>query len=118
MCKIKKAIIAGLSLLLCVSVAHAFVFVDSFETSTCDAESHFALGIQPSFEIHVATDGNNDTGTGSKEMPYASLSRALQDAAPGASIIIHEGNYSGGIFASNIRGTAQAHGSRADLVGP
>jgi parallel beta-helix repeat protein len=76
---------------------HTEMFIATFET-----------GKQPAFEIHVATNGHDDTGDGSLANPYASLERAAQDAAPGAAIRIHAGTYAGGIYLEDLAGTAEA----------
>ena len=68
----------------------------------------FETGKQPTFEIHVATNGHDDTGDGSSANPYASLERAAQDAAPGAAIRIHTGTYAGGSYLEALAGTAEA----------
>lgn len=89
--------------------AAAALFLDGFEGERlCPVPTHFASAQTPAFEIHVATDGDNDTGTGSEANPYATLRRAIDDAAPGSAIIIHEGTYAGGNFVAGLRGTADA----------
>ncbi len=42
-------------------------------------------------------------GTG---QPYASLTQAISITVPGDSIIVHEGNYAGGLSIPNLQGTA------------
>jgi hypothetical protein len=62
--------------------------------------------------IWVATTGNNTTGTGEREYPYASIERAIQDMEAGDQIRILDGTYiptdsvvisglEGSIFAEN-----------------
>ena len=65
----------------------------------------FETGRQPAFEIHVAVDGQDDTGNGSPASPYASIERATQDAAPGAAIRLHAGTYAGGTYLEDLAGT-------------
>ena len=43
-------------------------------------------------EIHVAVSGSDETGTGAKDAPYATVS-AASFAEPGAVIVVHEGEY-------------------------
>ncbi len=42
---------------------------------------------------HVAEDGSDDTGTGSEANPFASISRALEEAGAGDEILVHAGTY-------------------------
>ena len=112
-----------LSSLLVILAVPAFgsaqdtLFVDGFEwgdigdwsTSRplrCDRVDAFGRGVSPTSEIHVATWGSNTTGNGSPGSPYATVSRAVQDAAPGAAVVVHEGTYSGGIYLSDLAGAA------------
>ncbi len=87
-----------------------YIFGNGFETavSECPAPVHFADGLVPTFSIHVATSGSNASGDGSPGNPYETLTRAAQDAAPGAAIVIHAGTYAGGMFIGNLRGSAAA----------
>jgi len=68
----------------------------------------FETSKQPLFEIHVAVDGQDDTGDGSIANPYASIERAAQDAIPGAAIRLHAGTYTGGIYLEDLIGTEAA----------
>ena len=68
----------------------------------------FETGKQPLFEIHVAVDGQDDTGDGSIANPYASIERAAQDAVPGAAIRLHAGTYAGGTYLEDLVGTEAA----------
>ena len=74
----------------------------------CDRIDAFGRGLQPTSEIHVATWGNDSTGNGSVVSPYATISRAAQDAGPGSAIEVHQGTYSGGIYLSGLAGTVAA----------
>lgn len=59
-------------------------------------------------ELHVATDGSDETGTGTRERPFATIGAALRQAAPGVRINVAAGVYGPiGSFA-NVRGTARA----------
>ena len=43
-------------------------------------------------EIHVAADGSDETGNGTTEAPYATITRAAAKT-PGSVIVVHGGNY-------------------------
>ena len=43
-------------------------------------------------EIHVAVNGSDESGNGTKSKPYASVAKAAQ-AAPGSLIVMHAGEY-------------------------
>ena len=43
-------------------------------------------------EIHVAVSGNDESGSGTQDAPYATVSKAAE-AAPGSVIFVHEGIY-------------------------
>ena len=43
-------------------------------------------------EVHVAADGSDASGNGSKESPYKTVSAAAK-ARPGSTVIVHEGDY-------------------------
>ncbi len=43
-------------------------------------------------EVHVAPDGNDETGDGTPETPFAGIGHAAE-AAPGGLILVHEGVY-------------------------
>ncbi len=68
----------------------------------------FAEGLSPTSEIHVATDGSNQSGDGTPGNPYATLQFAISQATPGSAVIIHEGTYAGGNFISGVAGTPSA----------
>lgn len=68
-------------------------------------------GLQPVREVHVVPSpaGNDSTGDGSSQRPYASLGRAVSGGvAPGTAIRLHPGTYAGGGSFSDIRGNASA----------
>jgi len=93
--------------------ADGFEWGDAGDWSTaepvrCDRLEAFGRGLAPTSGIHVATSGNNSTGNGSAGNPYATISRAVQDAVPGSAIVVHEGTYSGGVYLSDLEGTASA----------
>ena len=66
----------------------------------------FADGKTWSAEIHVATNGNNTSGDGSIDKPYATIQRATQDATPGSAVIVAPGTYAGGNYVSGLTGSA------------
>jgi len=43
-------------------------------------------------EVHVAADGNDESGKGTQSAPYATVSMAAK-ANPGSLIIVHGGEY-------------------------
>lgn len=43
-------------------------------------------------EVHVAVNGNDETGNGTEDAPYATVSTAAE-AAPASIIIVHQGSY-------------------------
>ncbi|MBQ9060659.1 MAG: right-handed parallel beta-helix repeat-containing protein [Firmicutes bacterium] len=43
-------------------------------------------------EVHVATDGSDDTGKGTPDAPYATITCAAA-ASPGSVILVHQGEY-------------------------
>jgi hypothetical protein len=68
----------------------------------------FETGKHPTSIIHVAVTGNDDTGVGTSDNPYASLQRAAQDVDPGEGIHLHAGVYPGGVYLADLEGTAAA----------
>ena len=68
----------------------------------------FETDKSPTRLIHVATDGNDDTGTGDAATPYATIGRALQSAVPGAAIRIHAGVYPERVNINDLSGTVNA----------
>lgn len=61
----------------------------------------------PLATLHVATNGNDTSGTGSAALPFRTLSRAAQAAVPGTEIRIHPGTHAGGTYLSDLHGTAE-----------
>lgn len=43
-------------------------------------------------EIHVAVNGNDDSGNGTQDAPYATVIAAAE-SAPGSTIVMHAGDY-------------------------
>ena len=58
-------------------------------------------------EIHVASYGNDESGKGTQDAPYATVCAAAE-AAPGSSIIIHEGDYGPVRLGPNCSGSENA----------
>ena len=81
---------------------------DASRPERCDRVDAFGRGLEPNAAIHVATWGSNTTGDGSPGNPYATISRAAQDAAPGSAIRVHEGTYPGGTYLADLAGAADA----------
>ncbi len=74
----------------------------------CNEIPTFADRLSPTTEIHVSKEGNDASGDGSSQKPYATISHAASKAGPGTAILIHEGSYNGGNYISNLRGTPSA----------
>jgi hypothetical protein len=80
----------------------------SVEPPPCGQISTFEDGLQPTAEIHVATNGSDQDGDGSAAAPYATIGHAADQAAPGSAVIVHTGTYAGGIYLAHLAGTADA----------
>ncbi len=52
---------------------------------------------KPPRTLHVGETGTDTTGEGSENKPWASVQKAVDAAAPGDTILIHKGNYSGSV---------------------
>lgn len=65
-------------------------------------------GLAPRREVHVATDGDDERGDGSRKRPFANLARAAKAAGPGTAIRLHPGEYPGGIWIQDLSGRADA----------
>ena len=74
----------------------------------CDRLDAFGRGLTPAGELHVAPGGSDTAGDGSPGAPFATIGRAAQLAAPGTAIRVHPGTYAGGIYLSDLAGTASA----------
>jgi hypothetical protein len=94
--------------LLLAALATVGTTAQTGELPTAPVVPTFETGKQPVFEIHVAIDGQDDTGDGSAASPYASIERAAQDAAPGAAIRVHAGTYPGETYLEGLSGTDAA----------
>lgn len=69
------------------------------------APGPFPWSAQPLVILHVATNGNNTTGTGSLAAPFRTIGRAAQSAAPGTEIRLHPGTHAGDTYLDLLRGT-------------
>ncbi len=67
-----------------------------------------------SAELWVSTSGSDTTGTGAPLSPFATISRALDDAVPGDTITVREGVYEEAVRVRNADITIQAE-SGADV---
>ena len=76
--------------------------------SACGDIVTFADGLTPTKEVHVATNGNDTTGDGSAGSPFATITRALVEVAPGTAIRVHAGTYAGGTYVNGIAGQSGA----------
>jgi len=65
----------------------------------------FADDKTPNCEIHVAASGNDVSGDGSEENPYATIDHAAKFAVPGCAVVVAPGVYPGGEFIANLAGT-------------
>jgi hypothetical protein len=68
----------------------------------------FETGKKPAQEIHVATTGNDSTGTGSEQKPYRTINRAVRLIQAGTAVRIHTGTYSERVNVEDHSGTADA----------
>jgi len=98
----KVRIITGLIL----SLAMAFAF------ASCGQEEESAdNNSQEAKTLHVATDGNDETGDGNEAAPFATVEGAIGSGiGPGSEIIVHEGTY------EPFSITAEASGTEAEPV--
>ena len=83
---------AGITIaLLAFMLAFGLTACGSPQTSTTSTDQG-TMGSATQDEVHVAADGSDSAGDGTKEAPYATVSRAAE-AAPGSAIIVHGGSY-------------------------
>jgi len=54
---------------------------------------HFTTAAIPPAEIHVDDDGSDTAGDGSEANPYSTITKALEVANDGDTIIVHDGTY-------------------------
>jgi hypothetical protein len=80
--------------------------VSQATAENCAVISTFADSKAPDRIRHVASDGSDSAGDGSSTRPFQTLARAAQNLSPGTAIYLHAGTYPGGLFLSDIRGTA------------
>jgi hypothetical protein len=74
----------------------------------CGATPTFEDGLEPTSEIHVATDGADAPGCGAADAPCATLEVAAAQAGPGTAIRLHEGDHAVDGFLSGLAGQADA----------
>jgi hypothetical protein len=58
--------------------------------------------------IHVSVDGDDRSGDGSLEKPFASIQRAARDARPGDHIRLGPGRYAGGTYVEGLQGSERS----------
>lgn len=76
--------------------------------AACGTVPSFHDGQSPSRIIRVAPGGDDGTGDGSAERPFATLRRAAREAAPGSAIRLAPGRYDGGTYLDDLAGAADA----------
>ena len=69
------------------------------------APGPFPFSAQPLASLHVATNGNDTSGTGAPAQPFRTLARAAQDAAPGTELILQPGLHTPGAFLYDLHGS-------------
>src|SRR5262249_49876175 len=74
----------------------------------CSMAGVFGDNQRPDHIRFVATDGSDTDGDGSAARPFRSIAHAARNLTPGTAIYVHAGTYRGGVFLSDIRGTAAA----------
>jgi hypothetical protein len=111
---------AGALFLLALPLAgQGIVFGDDFEWGDtgewswvepprCDRIDTFDRGLKPVAELHVAMWGDDNSGNGTEGNPYATIDRAVDEAVPGTAVRVHSGTYDGGVYLSDVAGTAVA----------
>jgi hypothetical protein len=79
--------------------------VDGGVDPGCGLPPAIDVGVDWMRTLHVATDGDDAGGDGSEANPFASIGRALGDAAPGTRVLVHAGSY-GPFSARGLAGEA------------
>jgi hypothetical protein len=74
--------------------------------SACALPAAIDEGVVWENTLHVAMDGADETGAGTEASPFASIDRALGNAAPGTRVLVHAGTY-GPFSAEALAGEAQ-----------
>ena len=59
-------------------------------------------------QIHVSVNGDDKTGDGSKETPYATIATAVRKIVPGTEVIVHAGEYEPFEMGAAASGTSNA----------
>jgi hypothetical protein len=106
-------------LLATAAAAQESIFSDGFEWGDtadwatthpvrCDRLDTFDRDLEPSTTLHVATWGSDTAGDGSVGSPFATISRAVEDATPGTAVRVHEGTYGGGVYLADVAGAPSA----------
>lgn len=94
-------IFISLALLLscCICAACGEVSEDMSASTSADATAK---------EIHVSIEGSDESGDGSIEKPFATPARAAEEIEPGATVIIHNGEYDPFRLGKEASGTKDA----------
>lgn len=79
--------------------------VDGPVSGGCALPAPFDVGATYTTTLHVAVGG---TGGGSEADPFGSIEDAAALATPGTRIVVHAGTYAGGLYVSDLAGTAAA----------
>jgi hypothetical protein len=102
------------------AAAQDLIFADGFESGDtlawsrteppleCDQITTFEDGLHPTTVLHVATDGDDATGDGTIDNPFATIARAARNINPGTAVRVHAGSYAGGTYLADLAGTAAA----------
>jgi len=80
----------------------------SMPMPACGDANHFAVGKQPTMEIHVAPDGADGPACGAEDAPCQTLGAAAALAQPGAAIRLQPGTYAADNFIEDVAGTEDA----------
>lgn len=95
--RITKSIIIPLILLLSCCICAACGEVSEEKSAGANAK-----------EIHVSIEGSDESGDGSIEKPFATPARAAEAIGPGATVIIHSGEYDPFRLGKEASGTKEA----------
>ena len=93
--KAKKAVTVALvcGVVLCLALCLAACGSQQGQADQADQQDQATQKNQA--ELHVATDGSDESGNGTPDEPYATISFAA-GSAPGSVIIVHGGEYGPG----------------------
>ncbi len=74
-----------------------------------DACAHCPI-VRPAIDrtLYVSPEGDDDAGDGSAERPFGTLAHGVSRATPGTEVRLMPGTHPGGIFLTDVHGTAEA----------